>query len=78
MWNIYHFLLEISRAVQLSYYPPFTNKLLSARSSNVKADRLFCTGQVSWEDFLDKFGSIFPNKLLCSHVCKTSLNEVNT
>ena len=52
MWNIYHFLLEISRAVQLSYYPPFTNKFLSARSSNVKADRLFalvkCHGKTSW------------------------------
>lgn len=36
----------------MSYYPPFTNKLLNARSSNVKADRLFalvkCHGKTSW------------------------------
>lgn len=58
---------------------PFTEQILQEKSFNTPTSREFMCSNATkfkWTAILTKIKRLFPNVLLCPHVCKASLNEV--
>ena len=73
-------LIDLSKFAKVNL-SPFSLQILGERNSNVAADReIFCGDafcqKLKWEAILTRIDNLFPGKLLCLHVCKTSLDEV--